>query len=132
MTNEEILLIAGPEGRDDELVAAAAAHHPRRVTVLIEAHDPSWGWSETPHAAVARRDRLATLLTAVERATGATVVGLVGDPAELGARRLRRDRRRHVGLPHRRVSGVPIPAPERAPAPPSGARSPCGRIAFAV
>ena len=46
MTNEDILLIAGPEGRDDELVAAAAAHHPRRVTVLIEADDPNWGWSE--------------------------------------------------------------------------------------
>jgi len=82
MTNEEILLIAGPEGHDDELVAAAAAHHPRRVTVLIEAADPTWGWSER-RVASARRDRLAALLTAVERATGATVVGLVGDPAEL-------------------------------------------------
>ncbi len=80
MFNEDILLIAGPEGRDDELVAAAAAHHPRRVTVLIEARDPSWGWSER-RVASARRDRLATLLTAVERATGATVVGLVGDAA---------------------------------------------------
>lgn len=82
MTNEEILLIAGPAGRDDELVAAAAAHRPRRVTVLIEANDPSWGWSER-RLASARRDRLAALLTAVERATGATVVGLVGDPVEL-------------------------------------------------
>ena len=82
MTNEEILLIAGPEGRDDELVAAAAAHRPRRVTVLIEAHDRTWGWSDG-RVAIARRDRLATLLTAVERATGASVVGLVGDVAEL-------------------------------------------------
>jgi hypothetical protein len=82
MTNEEILLIAGPEGHDDELVAAATAQHPRRVTVLIEAADPSWGWSER-RVASARRDRLAALLTAVERATGATVVGLVGDPTEL-------------------------------------------------
>ncbi len=82
MMNQEILLIAGPEGRDDELVAAAAAHRPRRVTVLIEAHDPHWGWS-TGRAALARRDRLAGLLTAVERATGASVVGLVGDVAEL-------------------------------------------------
>jgi len=97
MTNEEILLIAGPDGHDDELVAAAAAHHPRRVTVLIEATDPNWGWSER-RVASARRDRLAALLTAVERATGATVVGLVGNPAELepgrydaivGGRRLR-------------------------------------------
>ena len=82
MTNEDILLIAGPEGRDDELVAAAAAHHPRHVTVLIEADDPNWGWSEQRTAA-AKRDRLATLLTSVETATGATVVGLVGEPVEL-------------------------------------------------
>jgi hypothetical protein len=82
MTNAEILLIAGPEARDDELVAAAAAHRPRRVTVLIEARDPSWGWSERRIAST-RRDRLAALLSAVEAATGATVVGLVGDPVEL-------------------------------------------------
>jgi hypothetical protein len=82
MTNEEILLIAGPEGRDDELVAAAAAHHPQRVTVLIEGDDPNWGWSERRIAST-RRDRLATILTSIECATGATVVGLVGDPAEL-------------------------------------------------
>jgi len=82
MTNEEILLIAGPEGRDGELVAAAAAYRPRRVTVLIEARDPCWGWSERRDAST-RRDRLAGLLTAVECATGATVVGLVGDPVEL-------------------------------------------------
>lgn len=86
MTNEAILLIAGPEGRDDELVSAAAAHHPRRVTVLIEAEDPNWGWSERRLAA-ARRDRLARLLTAVEQATGATVVGLVAAPAELALQR---------------------------------------------
>jgi hypothetical protein len=83
MTNEQMLLIAGREDRDDELVTAAAARNPHRVTVLIEAdHDPSWGWSER-RTASARRDRLATLLTAVERATGASVVGLVGDPLEL-------------------------------------------------
>lgn len=82
MMNAEILLIAGLEGGDDQLVAAAAAHRPRRVTVLLEANDPNWGWS-SGRAALARRDRLATLLTAVERATGASVVGVVGDPAEL-------------------------------------------------
>lgn len=82
MMNAEILLIAGPEGRDDELVAEAATHRPRRVTVLIEAQDPNWGWS-SGRTALARRDRLAMLLTSVERATGASVVGLVGDPAQL-------------------------------------------------
>jgi len=78
----EILLIAGPEGHDDELVASAAAHRPRHVTVLVEADDPAWSWSET-RTARARRDRLAALLTALELATGAAVVGLVGDPAHL-------------------------------------------------
>jgi len=83
MTTEAILLIAGPADRDDELVAAAAVHRPRRVTVLLAAQeDPNWGWSER-RLAVARRDRLARLLTAVEQATGATVVGLVGRPDEL-------------------------------------------------
>lgn len=79
----EILLIAGTDSRDEELVAAAAAHHPDYVTVLIQGDDPTWSWADTP-AAVQRRDRLATLLTATERATdGATVVGLVGDPVQL-------------------------------------------------
>lgn len=85
MKNEEILLIAGPDSLDDELVALAATFRPQRVTVLIEADDPSWSWSQR-RAAAARRDRLATLLTAVERVTGATVVGLVGNPLELDVR----------------------------------------------
>jgi hypothetical protein len=78
----DILLIAGPAGHDDELVASAAAHHPHHVTVLIEADDPTWSWSET-QAARGRRDRLATLLTATSLATGAAVVGMVGDPTHL-------------------------------------------------
>ncbi|MBB4663177.1 hypothetical protein [Conexibacter arvalis] len=78
----EILLIAGPEGHDEELVASAAAHHPHHVTVLIEAGDPAWSWSET-NVARRRRHRLAKLLTATELTTGAAVVGLVGDPAHL-------------------------------------------------
>jgi hypothetical protein len=82
MIHEEILIIAGPEGHDDDLVAAARAHRPRHVTILIEARDPAWAWSDSA-AALARRDRLAALLTRVERATGATVVGLVGDPDRL-------------------------------------------------
>jgi hypothetical protein len=82
----EILLIAGTDSRDEELVAAAAAHHPDYVTVLLQSADADvldWAFSDTPEA-VQRRDRLATLLTATERATGgATVVGLVGDPMRL-------------------------------------------------
>lgn len=78
----EILLIAGPETRDEELVAAAAAHHPHHVMVLIEGDDPTWSWNETPMA-VQRRERLAELLTATQLATGAAVVGTVGDPVQL-------------------------------------------------
>lgn len=87
MNQEDLLLIAGAEDRDAELVAAAAARRPSHVTVLIEAReDPTWGWSDT-RAARARRNRLAKLLTAVERATGATVIGLVGDPARFASGR---------------------------------------------
>ena len=74
MTHAEILLIAGPASRDDELVAAAAGHRPRHVTVLIDVAD---GGDAS--------DRLAGLLTAIERATGAVVVGLVGAAARLDA-----------------------------------------------
>jgi hypothetical protein len=85
MNNTDILVIAGPERHDAELVAAAGAHRPRRVTVLIEARDPSWASSDATEA-TARRDRLARLLTAVACTTGATVVGLVGDPTRLELR----------------------------------------------
>lgn len=78
----DILLIAGPNGHDDELVASAAAHHPHHVTVLVEGSDPAWSWSPT-QTARERRDRLATLLTATSLATGAAVVGMVGDPSKL-------------------------------------------------
>jgi hypothetical protein len=78
----DILLIAGPEGHDAELVASAAAYQPQHVTVLIDASDPQWSWSET-QAARERRDRLATLLTATSLATGAAVVGMVGDPTRI-------------------------------------------------
>jgi hypothetical protein len=73
--HDHILLIAGPADRDGALVAEAAAHHPRRVTVLIEPRDRGWDWG----------DRLAGLLTAVEHATGASVVGLLGVGADPSA-----------------------------------------------
>ena len=81
----DILLIAGPDGHDDELVASAAAYNPQHVTVLIEANDPAWSWSET-EVARERRDRLAMLLTATSMATGAAVVGIVGDATRLEVR----------------------------------------------
>lgn len=76
---DDILLITGPEEHDDELVTAAAAVVPDRVTVLMEADAPTWTWDET-NAARGRADRLAGIITRIERSTGALVVGLVGDP----------------------------------------------------
>jgi hypothetical protein len=73
--DDHILLIAGPSGDDERLVAAVAARQPARVTVLIEPRDRAWDW----------RDRLATLLAALERATGASVVGLLGAVEPRGA-----------------------------------------------
>lgn len=100
MRHETILLISGSDAHDDaRLVAAVAALRPAHVTVLIAGDDPSWGWSERRYA-TARRDRLAHLLTAVEQAAGATVVGLVGDPDELA-----HDRFDAV------LGGDPLPAP---------------------
>lgn len=75
----DILLITGPEEHDEELVRAAAAAHPDRVTVLMEADAPTWTWDETV-AARERADRLAGIITRIERGTGALVVGLHGDP----------------------------------------------------
>jgi hypothetical protein len=68
----------GAEGVLDEL----ARRRPHRVTVLLEADAPEWG-SDESEGGVARRDKLAGLLHAIEDRTGAVVVGLVGDDDQL-------------------------------------------------
>lgn len=78
----DILLIAGPEEQDDALVAIAAASRPARVTVLIQTSPSAVA---DPAQERARSDRLARLMSAVERATGAIAVGLLGDCARLDA-----------------------------------------------
>ncbi len=68
-------------GSDADLLAAIAAYHPDRVTVLIERETDLA--DEQSSEADALRDRLAELMAAIERRTGATVLGLAGDRSQL-------------------------------------------------
>lgn len=76
-----ITQIIAPE-LDDELIESVTRHHPRRVTILIEGADPDWARDET-ESGQELRDRLAFLLAAVERSTGAAVVGVACDDEQL-------------------------------------------------
>ena len=57
---------------------------PDRITVLVTGADAAL--TDDGAEADGVRDRLAWLLTAIERRTGATVSGLVGEPDGLAAR----------------------------------------------
>jgi len=78
----DLLLIAGDEDRDEDLLAEIATARPRRVAVLIEDADGEWAWDDSPDG-LALRDRLAHLLRSVEERTGAAVIGLAGDRGQL-------------------------------------------------
>lgn len=78
----DLLAIFGTSESDAELVGEIARRRPRRVTVLIEDVETDWAYDDSP-AAVALRDRLAALMAAIERETGATVTGLAGSRAQL-------------------------------------------------
>ncbi|HWE07742.1 MAG TPA: hypothetical protein VG325_00205 [Solirubrobacteraceae bacterium] len=78
----ELLAIFGPGDTDSELIDEIARLHPRRVTVLIDEVDKDWATDESP-AGAELRDRLAELMAAIERDTGATVTGLAGSRAQL-------------------------------------------------
>jgi hypothetical protein len=78
----ELLAVFGPSDTDSELIGQIARLHPTRVTVLIEDVDTDWAKDETP-AGAELRDRLAALMAAIERDTGATVTGLAGSRAQL-------------------------------------------------
>ncbi len=78
----DVLAIFGPVDSDFELLARIAAYRPDRVTVLVP--DGSGDlMSDDTGAGEALRDRIATLMAAIERETGATVVGLAGDRSQL-------------------------------------------------
>jgi len=78
----DLLLIIGPEQRDEDLLEETVSARPKRVTVLIEDGDREWAWDDSP-AGLALRDRLAKLLHSIERRTNAKVVGLAGKREQL-------------------------------------------------
>jgi hypothetical protein len=99
----DLLAIVGPSQSDDELLDEIARRHPDRVTVLVEDGDSDWAADES-NRGIALRDRIANLLAAIERRTGAIVVGMAGSREQLRGWRFDRI----VGGPIRVVSG---PAP---------------------
>jgi hypothetical protein len=78
----DVLAVIRPQDRAAELLDELERRRPDRVTVLLEGDAPNWG-SDDSEAGVARRDTLASLLHAIERRTGAVVVGLAGDSDQL-------------------------------------------------
>jgi hypothetical protein len=78
----DVLAVIRPEDEDRELLDGLRKCRPHRVTVLLEEQAPDWG-SDESEAGVARRDRLAALLHAIENRTGATVVGTAGNSDQL-------------------------------------------------
>jgi hypothetical protein len=78
----DLLAIVGPAGADEELLEEISRRRPDRVTVLVEDGGRDWA-SDDSARGTAVRDRLATLLHAIERRTGAVVVGLAGDRDQL-------------------------------------------------
>ncbi|HEY5317119.1 MAG TPA: hypothetical protein VIJ20_04010 [Solirubrobacteraceae bacterium] len=81
---------------DDDLIAEVTRYRPGRVTILIEGAEADWARDET-EAGHELRDRLAFLLAAIERTTGATVVGIACDDDQLAGWRF--DRTVRVGVP---------------------------------
>lgn len=91
----DLLAVFGTPDGDDETIARIARLHPTRVTVLVEHIESDWALDDTP-AGVALRDRLATLIAAIERETGAAVTGLAGSREQLVGWRFDREvGRRH-------------------------------------
>jgi hypothetical protein len=78
----DLLAIVGPDNADEELLDEIAYRRPDRVTVLVEDADSDWALDESSGGR-AVRDRLAALLAAIERRTGAVVVGLAGSRDQL-------------------------------------------------
>jgi len=74
-----ILAIADQPQHDLRLLEEVSALHPRHVTVVVDGDDRTWAWDETTQG-VARRDRLAGLITAISERTGAAVVGTIARP----------------------------------------------------
>ncbi len=79
----EILAVLRAEDDERSLLDELGGHRRAdRVTVLLEDGPADWATDESA-AGAARRDRLARLLHAIERRTGAVVVGLAGSSEQL-------------------------------------------------
>jgi hypothetical protein len=78
----DLLAIVGPDDAEDELLEEIAHRRPDRVTVLVEDAERDWA-SDDSETGRAVRNRIAWLLSAIERRTGAVVVGLAGDRDQL-------------------------------------------------
>jgi hypothetical protein len=85
-------LLAIFTGADDDadVLARIVAYHPDRVTVLLT-DQGSELMADDSDDSDALRDRMASVLNAIERETGATVVGLAGDRAQLDGWRFDRE-----------------------------------------
>ncbi|MGH2870096.1 MAG: hypothetical protein ACRDNK_21310 [Solirubrobacteraceae bacterium] len=86
----DLLAILTSADDDADVLNRIAAYRPDRVTVLLS-DEGSELMADDSHEADALRDRMATLLHAIERETGATVVGLTGDRAQLDGWRFDRE-----------------------------------------
>ncbi len=94
----DFLAVLGARDDEDAVLDELARRHPDRVTVLLEEEAPNWAADESGPA-VARRDRLAALLAAIERRTGAVVVGLAGSSEQLRGWRFDRVVRAQASAP---------------------------------
>jgi hypothetical protein len=93
----DLLAIFGPAGSDTDLLDGIAAYRPTRVTLLLPGAQAEL-MQESSAQGDALRDRLAQLMAAIERDTGATVVGLAGERAQLEGWRFDRELAARVPL----------------------------------
>ena len=93
----DLLAVFATTDEDPELLDEIAAFRPDRVTVLIE--DEAERMGEDSSAGTALRDRLAGLMATIESRTGATVLGVAGERAQLTGWRFDREVVTHTALP---------------------------------
>ncbi|MFZ0042407.1 MAG: hypothetical protein WAK93_13935 [Solirubrobacteraceae bacterium] len=94
----DLLAIFGPPETDAEVLGEISRLHPSRVTVLVEDVDVGWAYDDSPSGA-RLRERLASLLTAIETGTGASVAGFAGHRDQLRGWRFDREVSGHAPVP---------------------------------
>ena len=78
----DVLAVIGTDEDERLVLDELGRRGADRVTVLLDEDAAAWAADESD-AGAARRDRLALLLHAIERRTGAAVVGTVGSSEQL-------------------------------------------------